>query len=531
MRLPAPGRLVFALSGLAALAVALVGALLLVRYREATVAAASERQLLLVEARARQLADELEALSGEIGRLSHLAEVDLADGNLEPEKSVLRVARRDSTLLSVAIIILDERGEVLWSEPRQAAPPAAPGALVGLTRGLGRPALRFSPGEIAVAAPVAGRGAIAAVVDAQRGRDLFGGALRSSLHGGSALLLLHRAREREELVAEVQEGEVPALHLDRPGQAWLEAPAGRWLVSEAAVGGSGLTLRQLLSAGEVENELSAPFLRLVALVVAAVLLAVAVGAALAVAVRRLERAELELARARDLAAMGQTAAAIAHEVKNALNGLSVGVDLLASGRTDPPTAATVHRRARAEIDRLREVAQDLTLFAAAPKLSLAPVDLAALCRQAAEAIGDLAEDCAVTVRLDLPERLPVAADGPKLLGALVNLARNGVEAMGPGGYGERLGEPPPAAERVLEVRARVAAPGAVVEVADRGGGLPAEVRGRLFEPFVTTKRGGTGLGLTIVQRVVSAHGGRVTAADRVGGGTVFRVELPTAEGP
>ena len=48
---------------------------------------------------------------------------------------------------------------------------------------------------------------------------------------------------------------------------------------------------------------------------------------------------------------------------------------------------------------------------------------------------------------------------------------------------------------------------------------------------MTTKRGGTGLGLTIVQRVVAAHGGRVTAADRVGGGTVFRVELPTAEGP
>ena len=68
----------------------------------------------------------------------------------------------------------------------------------------------------------------------------------------------------------------------------------------------------------------------------------------------------------------------------------------------------------------------------------------------------------------------------------------------------------------------------LVEVADRGPGLPAEVRQHLFEPFVTTKRTGTGLGLAIARRVVEAHGGRIEALPRPGGGTVFRLAFPLA---
>jgi two-component system sensor kinase FixL len=63
-------------------------------------------------------------------------------------------------------------------------------------------------------------------------------------------------------------------------------------------------------------------------------------------------------------------------------------------------------------------------------------------------------------------------------------------------------------------------------VADRGPGVPPEVRGRIFEPFVTTKRTGTGLGLSIARRVVEAHGGSLAVADRPGGGALFRVTLP-----
>jgi signal transduction histidine kinase len=120
----------------------------------------------------------------------------------------------------------------------------------------------------------------------------------------------------------------------------------------------------------------------------------------------------------------------------------------------------------------------------------------------------------------------VRGDGPKLLGVLVNLLRNAVEAMGPGAWGEGLGDPPPPGERVAQLTLRPAGDGALVEVADRGAGLSPEIRARLYEPFVTTKRTGTGLGLVIVRRVVEAHGGRIQAIDRLGGGTVFRVLLP-----
>jgi len=527
-----PGRLLFALPALAALAVAVTGSLLLWRYREATLAAAAEREAVVVSARAYALADEMTALVAEVGRLSRLAEVDLADGNLEPEKTVLRLARRDSAVFSVAIAILDSEGEVLWAEPREARPGAPGAALVGLARGRGRPAIRYADHEIDVAAPVAGQGAIVAMVHGAA-RDLFGPELRRALReGGEIALTVPLGREDDVVVAALRTGDAPPpLALPSPGQAWVEDAHGRrWLVTEASVADTGLVLRLVLSAREVEGALTGPFWRLVALVGALTALSVGAALALALLARRLERAELEVARSRELAAMGKTSAAIAHEVKNALNGLSVAVDVLAGGKADGAIAASVQGRARAEIARLRDVAEDLTLFAATPRLVLAEVDLGGIVRRARDAVLELAEDCGVDVRLDVPDApLPLRADGPKLLGAVANLARNGIEAMGPGAFGERLDDDAPARERRLELGVRRERGRAVVEVADRGAGLVPEVRAHLFEPFVTTKRTGTGLGLAIVRKVVTAHGGVVEAADRPGGGTVFRVVLPLEE--
>ena len=176
------------------------------------------------------------------------------------------------------------------------------------------------------------------------------------------------------------------------------------------------------------------------------------------------------------------------------------------------------------------MADDLTLFAASPNLTCGEVDVGDLLRQTAQAVAELAEECGVAVELDLAAALdPVKGDAPKLLLAVVNLARNGIEAMGPGAFGEPLGESGPVRQRRLELAGRQELGRLVLEVRDRGAGLPAEVRDRLFEPFVTTKRSGTGLGLAIAWKVVEAHGGWVEAQDRAGGGSLFRVVLP-AEG-
>ncbi len=522
--------LAFALAAFAAIAVGGTGAFLLARYRAGALAAAADREGVLVGSRAHLLGEELAQLVAEVDRLSHLADIDLADQNLEPEKRVLRIARRDTVLFSTAIVILDAGGQVLWAEPAGARPREDPAALVGLARGHGRASVAYGPGEIDVAAPVAGQGAIVAVVSGEGRRDVFGAGLRASVRGaGGVALVLPGGRGTPIVIARHGSDAAVEAPSSGAGQEWLtDARGARWLVTQAEVAGSPLVLRLVQSAAEVEGDLGAPFRRLALAVAIGSLLALAGGGALAIAVGRLERTELELSRASDLAAMGKTSAAIAHEVKNALNGLSVSLDLLAAGRGEPATLRAVHRQARAEIDRLRDVAEDLTMFASPPRLAVAAVDLAEACRTAAATVAPLAQDCGVRVDVEAPTPVPVRGDPAKLVGAIVNVARNGIEAMGPGAFGERLGEARPARERVLALTARSGEEGAVVEVADRGPGLGAEVRRHLFEPFVTTKRTGTGLGLAITRRVVEAHGGRIEARDREGGGTVFRIALPAA---
>jgi two-component system sensor kinase FixL len=101
---------------------------------------------------------------------------------------------------------------------------------------------------------------------------------------------------------------------------------------------------------------------------------------------------------------------------------------------------------------------------------------------------------------------------------LLNLIRNAGEAL--------AGTSDPR----IEIATALAASGMIeIRVSDNGPGLPAEVRDRLFQPFVTTKEAGTGVGLSICQGIVEAHGGTLAAEDRPGGGTVFRFTVPKAQ--
>src|SRR5207249_6359667 len=106
-------------------------------------------------------------------------------------------------------------------------------------------------------------------------------------------------------------------------------------------------------------------------------------------------------------------------------------------------------------------------------------------------------------------------DPEQIKQALVNLMKNAIQATTKGG--------------VLSVQTSPVVEGVVVSVADTGGGIPQEQINRIFEPFYTTKKKGTGLGLMIVQRIVRAHGGRIDLESHVGKGTVFRIWLPLHE--
>jgi len=223
----------------------------------------------------------------------------------------------------------------------------------------------------------------------------------------------------------------------------------------------------------------------------------------------LERAQTALVKAERVAAMGTTSAAIAHELKNALNGLGMAVELI----IENPSSSSVGRlrvQVLAEIERLRDVIDSFSSFSSPPRVEKKVEDMSALVHRAVELLGDLIADRGADVTVEVPPRLMFECDGRKIQGVVMNLIKNAVEA------GHKV-----------RVRAWLEQQEACVEVADDGSGFSDEVRRRLFEPFFTTKPNGTGLGLPTSLRYVQAHGGRLEAQPSSDlGGALLQVRLP-----
>jgi signal transduction histidine kinase len=216
-----------------------------------------------------------------------------------------------------------------------------------------------------------------------------------------------------------------------------------------------------------------------------------------------------LVEAERFAAMGKTSAAIAHELKNALNGLGMAVELIAQDPANQARVARLRPQVVGEIARLRDVVDSLLSFSRSPRIERAPADLSAVAARATEAVADLVADRGVALTVHAPPTLPVRCDAHKIQGVLVNLIKNAVEAG-----------------RTVAVTVGMLDGEAALEVADDGPGLSQEAREHLFEPFFTTKPNGTGLGLPTSRRFVEAHGGTIDVAQSDLGGALFRVRLP-----
>jgi signal transduction histidine kinase len=226
--------------------------------------------------------------------------------------------------------------------------------------------------------------------------------------------------------------------------------------------------------------------------------------------RELSAAQQALVEAERFAAMGKTSAAIAHELKNTLNGLGMAVELIVQEPTNEARVARLHPQVTREIARLRDVVDSLLSFSRAPRIERSSADVAQVVRQAADLLSDLVAERGGELALDVPARLPADLDAHKIQGVVVNLVKNAVEAG-----------------RRVRVRAMAGGSDVILEVEDDGPGLSQTAREHLFEPFFTTKPNGTGLGLPTSRRYVEAHGGLIEAGTSAAlGGAWFRVVLP-----
>jgi signal transduction histidine kinase len=246
-------------------------------------------------------------------------------------------------------------------------------------------------------------------------------------------------------------------------------------------------------------------------------LAQAVATHLATVLEAAETAERATARER-LAAMGETVANLSHSVKNMLQALRGGADAveLALGRGDLATAREAWPIVGRNLDRIQLLAQNMLLFAKDRPLEPEPISPNELVREVATLLAGSAARRSIRIELALADDLPpIEIDANAVHQALLNLVANALEAS-PDRGAVTVGSRWDAAARTAEIT-----------VNDRGGGFPAAIRDRAFEPFVSTKgQRGTGLGLAVSRAIAEAHGGRLEIATSGPAGTSMRMVLP-----
>jgi len=253
--------------------------------------------------------------------------------------------------------------------------------------------------------------------------------------------------------------------------------------------------------------------------------------------------EIELRQSERLAAVGEMAARMAHEIRNPLASISGSVQLLQSptheSEANPEQAHLMGIVVR-EVDRLNDLIGDFLRYSRPAPIKPEPVRLAELVREIVE-MSESKIDDGLEVEVELDDAAVVMADSAQLKAAVWNLWNNACEAMNGRGrlvarvtcVPEELAQEPLAANRNGRGTGSEAGPPAVgtalLEIEDSGPGIPPDVQEMIFEPFFTTKRDGTGLGLATVQRIVEQHGGVIQATSEVGHGTCFRIALRCVE--
>ncbi len=497
------------------------------------------RLLLETQVRAHSLGQHLTLLVEELHRLGMRSEINLLDQDMRPERSLLELSHSHSTFFNLGVAILDRHGQVLWAQPRSFLPPHTDlGTEPWFVDEAARHRVtivpvdpeRASDSVVYVVSPIIRSqeftGALVGGVDLARGGPIAGSAktettVLATEHGtvvypprppdfaGTsewAALFSNTHRQPFTTITELENT------ADVVASAPIALGKLRFLTIEP---------RDRLFAGAVHRMRTRLSLGLT--------LALLPLAALVWMLRRslseFRRAEEEAVREEQLSTIGAAANLIAHEVRNSLNGIRMGLDLVLRGGSaaelSKPASEKVVRELRAEIERLGGFTHQLMLFAKDPTPRANRIDLAQLVPRALSLTQDLAIELGVEVEIrgaDQPHE--VDADPALLHMVLSNLVSNALDSLA-----VRETDGPSR----LVVALEQGADSVRVTVTDNGPGVPPGVESTLFEPFATGKPSGVGLGLALARKIARAHGGELAlVASEVGACFALELPLPTA---
>jgi two-component system C4-dicarboxylate transport sensor histidine kinase DctB len=486
----------------------------------------AEQQLLLeTEVLAHRVGDHLLLLVEELQRLGLRSDVDLLDQNLAPERALLEMAHRDSALFNLGVAILDADGGTLWAEPVAFLPEklsfaTKPWFLQARDR---RAAEVIQPDPkrsvIYVVSPIVREGRFTGALIG--GTDLTDEPMMTEL----------RVRPSTTMVLATGRGGVvyptPAPKLTRSAdwfslfQRHSEDPTTKEVVFDgksSVIATAKVPVGDLflLSTEKQSDLFRASDERLRTRLALGILLALAPIVALVLFLRRslaqFRRSETEAMREEHLRTLGEAANVIAHEVRNSLNGIRMGFDLLTDKSRRP--SDRVLTELRAEMERLSTFAYQLMMFAKNPEPNRVGVDLSEMVPKWLSLTRDVAAETGVIVELTGADR-PIRVEGdPMLLQIVVgNLVSNALDAVA-------SSQPPK-----LVVALSESAGHAELRVEDNGRGVDDALRERLFEPFVTGKPSGVGMGLSISRKIARAHGGELELEPRQSGAS-FLLTLP-----
>ena len=241
--------------------------------------------------------------------------------------------------------------------------------------------------------------------------------------------------------------------------------------------------------------------------------------ALAETNRRLEQAQAEARRSERLAALGQLSAGLAHELRNPLGVIKGSAEMLSKKlRPTDEVTSELAGYISSEVNRLNTIVSRFLDFARPLQLDLQPHEITTLIDRALKAVQDRWPEAKVEVKREYAAEVPaVRVDADLCDRVFTNLFLNAYEAMGANGGKLRV---------VVAGANSNGRRGAEIHVEDTGPGIAPELREQIFNPFFTTKKGGVGLGLSIVSKIIDDHGGWIRVTSEPGQGACFRVFFP-----